>query len=269
MGWMNDTLKYIRRPPVYRQFHHNELTFSMMYAFAERFVLPLSHDEVVHGKKSLIDQMPGDVWQKFANLRLLYGYMWTHPGKKTLFMGSEFGQWLEWNCEQPLQWQLLEEAFSGHPFHRGLQALVRDLNALYCRQSCLHRFDFRGEGFQWIDCHNRQQSTLSYFRGPFGGEQLVIACNFTPAVHRNFRLGLPRDGTYSEILNSDSAVYGGSDVVNQPKKAEALMQHGQPFSMSIVLPPLAMCVWQRSAHTSGGSDPTESSNRTELLSPSE
>ena len=238
MGWMNDTLRYMRNDPVHRKYHHDELTFSLVYAFSENFQLPLSHDEVVHGKGSLIDQMPGDLWQKFANLRLLYTYMWTHPGKKLLFMGSEFGQWTEWNCNQGLHWELLER----EP-HRGIQKLIGDLNRIYRENEALFDFDFQGDGFEWIDCCNSGESLLSYLRKGKHGEALVIAANFTPVVRPNVRFGVPLAGKYREIFCSDSLYYGGSNVGNPLELvAEEIPTHGRPYSLSVTLPPLGAVI---------------------------
>jgi 1,4-alpha-glucan branching enzyme len=238
MGWMNDTLRYMRNDPVHRKYHHDELTFSLVYAFSENFQLPLSHDEVVHGKGALIDQMPGDVWQKFANLRLLYTYMWTHPGKKLLFMGSEFGQWTEWNCNQGLHWELLER----EP-HRGIQKLIGDLNRIYRENAALFDFDFHGDGFEWIDCCNSGESLLSYLRKGKNGESLVIAANFTPVVRRNVRFGVPLAGQYREIFCSDSLYYGGSNVGNPLELvAEEIPTHGRPYSLALTLPPLGAVI---------------------------
>jgi 1,4-alpha-glucan branching enzyme len=192
MGWMNDTRTYMRHEPIHRKYHHDELTFSLIYAFHENFVLPLSHDEVVHGKGALLDQMPGDLWQKFANLRLLYSYMWTHPGKKLLFMGGEWGQWNEWNFDESLQWHLLQ-----WDSHRGLQKCVADLNALMIREKSLHQLDFDGRGFRWIDCHDYDDSTLSYVRfAKDPNDFLVVACNFTPAPRHEYQLGVPKHCWY-------------------------------------------------------------------------
>ena len=236
MGWVNDTLRYMRNDPVHRKYHHDELTFSLIYAFTENFMLPLSHDEVVHGKGSLIDQMPGDVWQKFANLRLLYGYMWSHPGKKLLFMGGEFGQWLEWNCNQQLDWELLDSET-----HRGLQKLVADLNELYRSEPALHDYDFSGEGFEWIDCNNGNDSILSYLRKGKGGELIIAVGNFTPVVRKNIRVGVPRGGRFREIFSSDSQYYGGTNVGNPlGALAENIPVQGRIQSISITLPPLAI-----------------------------
>jgi 1,4-alpha-glucan branching enzyme len=239
MGWMNDTLRYFRHEPIHRRYHHDELTFSLIYAFTENFVLPLSHDEVVHGKGSLLDQMPGDLWQRFANLRLLFAYMWTHPGKKLLFMGGDFGQWNEWNCETSLQWDLLQ-----WDSHKGLKKLVADLNHLYRREPALHQVDFDGQGFEWIDCHNHDDSTLSYVRkGRDPAELLVVACNFTPVPRLNHRLGVPRPGWYEELLNTDSMYYSGSNLGNgMGAHAQEIPSHGRPFSIAFTLPPLGVTV---------------------------
>jgi 1,4-alpha-glucan branching enzyme len=250
MGWMNDTLRYFRKDPIYRSFHHHELTFSLVYAFSENFALPFSHDEVVHGKGSLLDQMPGDNWQKFANLRLLYSYMWTHPGKKLMFMGCEWGQWLEWNCDSELQWQLLNENF-----HQGVQRLVADLNQLYRSHPSLHLSDFSQDGFEWIDCHNHQDSILAYLRkgdlenqptNQPTNQPLIVCANLTPKVHRNYRLGVPALGQYQELLNSDSVYYGGTNVGNGlGVRADKIPHHDRPCSISLTLPPLAVVVLQK------------------------
>lgn len=240
MGWMNDTLRYMRNDPVHRKYHHDELTFSLVYAFTENFMLPLSHDEVVHGKGALIDQMPGDVWQKFANLRLLYTYMWTHPGKKLLFMGSEFGQWTEWNCNQALHWELLERES-----HRGVQKLVGDLNRLYANSPALHDYDFQSEGFEWIDCGNSSESLLSYLRKGKQGELLLVVANYTPVVRRNVRVGVPLGGEYQEVFCSDSEYYGGTNVGNPLViQAEPQGLHGRPWSVNLTLPPLGAVILQ-------------------------
>jgi 1,4-alpha-glucan branching enzyme len=241
MGWMNDTRQYMRHEPIHRQYHHDELTFSLIYAFTENFVLPLSHDEIVHGKGSLLDQMPGDLWQKFANLRLLYGYMWTHPGKKLLMMGGEFGQWHEWNCNESLQWHLLQ-----WESHQGIQRWMADLNALYRREPALHQQDFDWHGFEWIDCHNYQDSILAYIRKAKDPSDYVIVChNFTPVPRHNYRIGVPEAVWYKEIANSDSTFYSGSDVGNGggilalPEES-----HGRPASLIFTLPPLATVVFK-------------------------
>jgi len=239
MGWMHDTLSYIRREPVHRAYHHNELTFGLIYAFSENFILPLSHDEVVHGKGSLLGKMPGDRWQKFANLRAYLAFMWTHPGKKLLFMGGEFGQEHEWNHDQSLDWHLLADSS-----HRGVQTLVRDLNRLYRETPSLHRLDCEPEGFEWIDGANASQSVLSFARhGGEGTEPVIVVCNFTPVVQHAFRIGVPRPGRWIEKLNTDSANYGGSNVGNLGGvDAKQTPAHGRPYSVELTLPPLATVV---------------------------
>lgn len=241
MGWMNDTLRYMRHEPIHRQFHQNELTFSLIYAFTENFTLPLSHDEVVHGKGALIAQMAGDLWQKFANLRLLYSYMWTHPGKNLLFMGCELAQWHEWNYDSEIQWDLLD-----WETHRGVQKLVADLNHLVKREPALHELDFSGDGFEWIDCMNAQDSVLGYIRKAKDPNDFVVVCNnFTPVVRR-YRMGVPRDGFYREIFNSDSVHYAGTNVGNHPGilADSKIPQHGRPASIELTLPPLATVVFK-------------------------
>jgi 1,4-alpha-glucan branching enzyme len=241
MGWMNDTLTYMHREPIHRSHHQNDLSFSLIYAFTENFVLPLSHDEVVHGKGSLIAQMPGDLWQKFANLRLLYSYMWMHPGKNLLFMGNEFAQWKEWNHDDGPQWELLD-----FKSHRGIQQLVADLNLLVNENPALYELDFKGDGFQWIDCMNAEDSTLVFLRKSESGDPpILVCCNFTPVVRYDYRVGVPMSGFWRERFNSDSEIYGGSNVGNFPG-ASTLGQphHGQPESISIVMPPLAVTVFR-------------------------
>ena len=239
MGWMNDTLQYMRHDPVHRKFHQDELTFSLIYAFHENFVLPLSHDEVVHGKGSMIGQMPGDDWQKFANLRLLYAYMWCHPGKKLLFMGGEFGQWNEWNFDESLQWHLVQ-----WEKHRGLSRSVADLNALIRREPALHELDFDGRGFEWIDCHNWQDSVLAFIRKANDPADFVITCcNFTPVPREGYRLGVPHGGIYDEVFNSDSTWYGGGNLGNAGAIATTPHpHHGRDHSLTLTLPPLATVV---------------------------
>ncbi len=239
MGWMNDTRAYMAHDPVHRRYHHDELTFSLIYAFHENFVLPLSHDEVVHGKGSLLGQMPGDLWQRFANLRLLYSYMWTHPGKKLLFMGSDLAQWYEWNYDASLQWDLLQ-----WDTHRGVQKLVADLNQLLRREPALHEVDFEPAGFEWVDCHSYDDSVLSYLRRARQPHDfLLVALNFTPVPRFKYRLGVPEDCWYQEIFNSDSQYYGGSNVGNFPgTHAQRQPSHGRPFSVELTLPPLAAVV---------------------------
>jgi 1,4-alpha-glucan branching enzyme len=239
MGWMNDTLRYFHHDPVHRKYHHDELTFSLIYAFTENFVLPFSHDEVVHGKGSLLDQAPGDLWQKFANLRLLYGYMYAHPGKKLLFMGSDFGQWHEWDHDASLQWDLMQWSS-----HQTLLKYVTDLNHLYRREPALHQVDFDPAGFEWIDCHNFDQSTLAWLRRAHDPDDFVlIACNFTPVPRLVHRLGVPELCWYEEIHNSDSVYYGGSNLGNGLGcMAEEVPWDGRPFSIPVTLPPLACVV---------------------------
>jgi 1,4-alpha-glucan branching enzyme len=241
MGWMHDTLKYMCHDPVHRRFHHGELTFRMIYAFAENFVLPLSHDEVVHGKGSLLGKMPGDDWQKFANLRLLYGYMYTQPGKKLLFMGGEFGQWYEWNHEAGLDWQLLH-----YPRHQGLRRWVRDLNTVYRGQPALHELDCEASGFAWVDCNDSEQSILVYLRrGRSTSAAFLVACNFTPVPRPNYRIGVPWGGRWNEVLNSDAPIYGGSGQGNMGGvSAEDVRSHGHPNSLNVTLPPLAIVVFK-------------------------
>jgi 1,4-alpha-glucan branching enzyme len=240
MGWMHDTLLYLSKDPLYRKYHHNTLTFSLLYAFHENFILPFSHDEVVHGKGSMIGKMPGDDWQKFANLRLLYGYMYLHPGKKLLFMGSEFGQWAEWNHDASLEWQLLQ-----YDPHQGLQRWVRDLNTFLRGEQALVEQDFEPAGFAWIDCHDSQQSVLSFLRqGRDTGDVVVCACNFTPVPRHNYRLGVPLGGWWNEALNSDAPLYGGSGQGNMEGVfASPVASHGHYHSLNITLPPLGIVVF--------------------------
>ena len=234
MGWMHDTLQYMSHEPVHRKYHHHQLTFGLLYAFNENFVLPFSHDEVVHGKGSMLDNMPGDSWQRFANLRLLFTYMFTYPGKKLLFMGSEFGQYSEWNYDAALPWHLLEDAR-----HAGLRQLLKDLNYLYRQQPALHRFDFQAEGFRWIDCHDGEHSLLSYCRQG-SGPAVVVALNFTPVPRQRYRLGVPAAGSYELKLNSDAGFYSGSDFpVQSHYHSEAVAWMGQAQSIVLDLPPLA------------------------------
>ncbi|MCH7687536.1 MAG: 1,4-alpha-glucan branching protein GlgB, partial [Planctomycetes bacterium] len=210
MGWMNDSLRYLQHEPVHRKYHQNELSFRMVYAFTENFILPLSHDEVVHGKRSLLSQMPGDFWQQFANLRLLYGYQYTMPGKKLLFMGGEFGQWTEWNHDAELDWALF-----GQEYHDGLRRFVGDLNRIYRDYPALYEVDFVSEGFRWIQADDWQNSVFAYLRLATNSDDfLAVVCNFTPVVREDYRIGVPRSGSYVEILNSDAAIYGGGDVGN-------------------------------------------------------
>jgi 1,4-alpha-glucan branching enzyme len=236
MGWMNDTLRYFHKDSIHRRFHHNELTFSMIYAFTENFTLPLSHDEVVHGKGSLLGQMPGDLWQKFANLRLLYTYMWTHPGKKLLYMGNDIGQWNEWNHDESLQWHLLQ-----WESHSGLQRMVSDLNHLYQREPALYEVDF-----EWIDCMSADDSVLAFVRkAKDPSDYLVVCCNFTPVPRPAYRMGVPKGGWYQEVFNSDSEYYGGSNVGNFPGyEADKLTAQGRDYSIPVNLPPLGIAVFK-------------------------
>jgi 1,4-alpha-glucan branching enzyme len=239
MGWMNDTLRYMTKDPVHRRYHHDLLTFSMLYCFTENFLLPFSHDEVVHGKGSMLNKMPGDEWQRFANLRLLYTYMFTHPGKKLLFMGTEFGQGTEWNSGRVLDWYVLD-----YDFHKGLQTLVRDLNKLYIHSPALHGFEFEWQGFEWIDCHDAEQSVLSYIRRK-DDDFLVVLVNFTPVPRYGYRIGVPVAGEYREILNTDSHYYAGSNVGNTyPLQTEDQGWMGQPYSFTVTIPPIGAIVLQ-------------------------
>ncbi len=242
MGWMHDMLEYIRHDPVHRRWAHNKITFSMLYAFHENFVLPFSHDEVVHGKRSMLDKMPGDVWQKFANLRVLYGYMFGHPGKKLMFMGGEFGQWREWDHDASLDWNLLD-----WPAHAGLRRLVRDLNTLYRAEPSLHEVDFEPAGFQWIDCNDSDNSVVSFLRRARDPRDFaVIVLNFTPVPRRDYRVGVPEPGYYAERLNTDAQTYGGSNLGNEGGvEAEAAEAHGQPWSLNLLLPPLSCLVLKK------------------------
>jgi 1,4-alpha-glucan branching enzyme len=241
MGWMHDTLSYMSRDPVHRKHHHNELTFRAMYAFSENFVLPLSHDEVVHGKGSLLGKMAGDDWQKFANLRLLLGYMYAQPGKKLLFMGGEFGQWNEWNHEASLDWHLLDYA----P-HAGLRRWVEDLNRCYRGEPALHEQDCDAAGFEWIDCNDTEHSVLSFLRkGRSTGKSIVVVCNFTPVPRHNYQVGVPRGGFWRELLNSDAGEYGGSRQGNQGGlEASPVSRHGYFHSLNLTIPPLAVVFLQ-------------------------
>jgi 1,4-alpha-glucan branching enzyme len=236
MGWMNDTLAYMARDPVHRRWHHDRLTFGLLYAFTENFILPLSHDEVVHGKGSIIGKMPGDEWQRFANARAYYSFMWAHPGKKLLFMGQEFGQTSEWNFDQGLDWHLLD-----HAPHRGLQALIRDLNRLYRAVSALHSRDCEAGGFRWIVVDDAEQSIIAWLRYGGPGDRPVAAItNFTPVPRQGYRIGLPSAGRWREILNSDASIYGGSGLGNLGAiTARNEPAHGLPASAEILLPPLA------------------------------
>lgn len=241
MGWMHDTLQYFKKDPIHRKYHQNDLTFSMTYAFSENFMLPLSHDEVVYGKSSIAGRMPGDEWQKFANLRLLYGYMFTHPGTKLLFMGAEFGQSGEWNFEQSLDWHLLE-----YPFHEGIKKLIAGLNDLYKSQPALHEKQFSPEGFEWINYSDHHNAVMSYIRkGNNPKEEVIVVCNFTPVARKNYRIGLPKKGKLIEIFNSDAEIYGGSGVANGGKLTiENSPYDGRDYSVELDLAPLAVMVFR-------------------------
>ncbi|NOZ54486.1 MAG: 1,4-alpha-glucan branching protein GlgB [Gammaproteobacteria bacterium] len=244
MGWMHDTLNYFNNDPIYRQYHHDQLTFGLMYSFSENFVLPFSHDEVVHGKSAMLNKMPGDEWQKFANLRLLYTYMYTYPGKKTLFMGAEFAQSSEWNVDQALDWHLLQ-----YPLHQGVQKLVTDLNTLYKELPALHQLDFEQSGFEWIDCHDAAQSVLSFQRKSTDSV-VIVALNFTPMPREDYRIGVPYGGTYRELLNSDSTYYGGSNIGNASTiTAQPQPWMGLPYSVNLTLPPLGGVVIKTDHHS--------------------
>ncbi|MFN2385731.1 MAG: 1,4-alpha-glucan branching protein GlgB [Thermoanaerobaculia bacterium] len=236
MGWMNDTLEYMELDPIHRRFHHDKLTFRRVYAYSENFVLPLSHDEVVHLKRALVTKMPGDDWQRFANLRLLYGYMCAQPGKKLLFMGGEIGQWGEWNHDASLDWEAL-----AHPWHSGVQRWVRDLNRLYAAEGALHERDFDPSGFEWIDCHDYDHSVVSLLRrGDDPAVSIVAVLNFTPVPRPGYRIGVPHGGLWKEIANSDAVEYGGSGEGNLGGvEAEERPAHGRPFSLPLMIPPLA------------------------------
>jgi 1,4-alpha-glucan branching enzyme len=242
MGWMHDILEYIKEDPVHRRWHHNRITFSMLYAFTENFVLPFSHDEVVHGKRSMLDKMPGDLWQKHATLRALFGYMFAHPGKKLMFMGCELGQWREWNYDTSLDWHLLQ-----YPEHDGLRRWVQDLNHTYQHESSLHEVDFEPAGFSWIDCCDNENSVMSMVRRARNPEDFtVMVTNFTPVPRLDYRIGVPAGGFYRELLNSDSARYSGSNVGNAGGvRADARPMHGFDYSMSLTVPPLGFVLFKR------------------------
>jgi 1,4-alpha-glucan branching enzyme len=239
MGWMHDTLTYMQKEPIHRRHHHDHLTFGLLYAFSENFVLPLSHDEVVHGKGSLIGKMPGDRWQKFANLRAYYGFMWSHPGKKLLFMGGEFAQEAEWNHDHSIDWHLLDDGM-----HRGVLGLVRDLNRLYRETPALHVFDTEQRGFEWVDASDNEASVISFLRlGNDTDPPALIVCNFTPVPRENYRIGVPKRGRWVERINTDSKDYGGSGMGNGGSvKAVAKPWHGRPYSLNLTLPPLATLI---------------------------
>ena len=242
MGWMHDTLKYFSKDPIFRKFTHDKLTFSLWYAFNENFLLPLSHDEVVHGKGSLIGKMPGDEWQRFANLRALYGYMYTHPGKKLLFMGAEFGQVKEWDHDESLEWHVLD-----FPVHQGLKKWVSDLNRLYRSEPALFELDFVAGGFEWVDCQDWEDSTLSYLRkGLEEKDTILVVCNFTPVPRYNYIVGVPEGGRWRELLNSDAEIYNGSGVGNLGEvTAKDNPSHGRPYRLCLTLPPLSVVIFKR------------------------
>jgi 1,4-alpha-glucan branching enzyme len=237
MGWMNDTLMYMSEDPVHRKYHHDKMTFGLVYAFDENFVLPLSHDEVVHGKRSILGRMPGDDWQKFANLRAYYATMYAHPGKKLLFMGNEIAQQREWDHDQSLDWHLLEQ-----PAHAGIQTLVRDLNHLYRETPALYEVDFDARGFEWIDYNDRDNSILSWIRRDKSGGFVVVVSNLTPIAREKYSIGVPVSGTYTELLNTDSKQYGGSGIANNALQTTGHSQHGRPDSLSLRLPALATLI---------------------------
>jgi 1,4-alpha-glucan branching enzyme len=242
MGWMHDTLNYFKRDPVYRKFHQNDLTFAMIYQYSENFILPLSHDEVVHGKRSLLGRMPGDDWQRFANLRTLLAYQWLFPGKKLLFMGGEFGQSGEWSENAGLQWWLVEQG----PFHRGTQRFVEDLNRFYRQEPALWAGDCERDGFFWVDCSDHEHSVLSFVRQTTNGaSQLLAVLNLTPVPREHYRVGLPRPGFWREVLNTDGEAYGGSNQGNLGGvSAEPYCVHQQPFSAAVMLPPMSLLVFK-------------------------
>lgn len=241
MGWMHDTLEYFKKEPIYRKHHQNDLTFSMTYAFTENFMLPLSHDEVVYGKQSILNRMPGDEWQKFGNLRLLYGFMFTHPGTKLLFMGSEFGQSAEWNFDQSLDWHLLQ-----YDFHSGIKSLISDLNKLYKMQPALFEKQFSHDGFEWINYEDSENSVLSYIRkGNNSDENVIVVCNLTPVIRENYRIGIPENKNLEEIFNSDKSEYGGSGITSGALKTQAIPWNGKDFSCSMTLPPLGVLVFKQ------------------------
>lgn len=240
MGWMHDTLQYFSKDPIHRKYHHDNLLFSMVYFYNENFILSISHDEIVYGKSSLLGKMPGDEWQKFANLRLLLGYMFMHPGKKLLFMGTEIAPWDEWNHEHSLDWHLLQ-----YERHHQIYDILRDLNHIYTREKALYSFDCSPEGFQWIDMHDGENSIITFMR-KCGAEVIVVVCNFTPIIREQYRIGLPSDGYWNEIFNSDSTYYGGSNVGNLGGlEAEASPSHGLPYSLVMTVPPLAVVCFKK------------------------
>ena len=267
MGWMNDTLAYIKQDPVYRRYHHRLLTFSLMYAFSENYVLPFSHDEVVHMKGSMLGKVPGDDWQKAATLRAIYGYMYSHPGKKLMFMGCEFGQGREWNYDRSLDWHLLEK-----PLHAGLKRFVTDLNHVYISEPALHEVDTKPAGFQWIDCNDSDNSVVAMLRFAADPDDFVICVfNFTPLPRHGYVFGVPRAGTYTELLNSDAAAYGGGNVGNNGMvDTDPIASHGYPDSVRITLPPLSCLILKPPAKIAqvGGDTETEATETPEGRLPS-
>jgi 1,4-alpha-glucan branching enzyme len=239
MGWMHDTLDYFSRDPIHRRYHQRDITFGFLYARSENYLLPLSHDEVVYGKRSLIAKMPGDRWRQFANLRALYAYMWAHPGKKLIFMGCEFAQWNEWNHDHSLDWHLLE-----YEDHRGMHALIRTLNHIYRNEPALWEADVEPSGFHFIDADNADENIVAFLRSaPASGRSIICVCNFSPVIREHYRIGAPAAGLYHEILNTDSAFFGGSNVGNQGTvAADRQPYHGFDYSLSLTLPPLAV-IW--------------------------
>jgi 1,4-alpha-glucan branching enzyme len=248
MGWMHDTLQYFKKDPIHRKYHQNDITFSIMYAFTENFMLPLSHDEVVHGKGSLLGRMPGDEWNRFANLRSMFAYMFVHPGTKLLFMGGEFAQSSEWNHDKSLDWHLLE-----YNFHQGIYKIIKDLNHLYKSEPALYEFQFEEKGFEWLDYSDRDSSVMIFMRKGWRKEDtLVIACNFTPSVQHDYRLGVPVKGTWKEIFNSDNIKYAGSGVLNQGLMVtKPVKYHGKDYSFAVTLPPLAIVVLKLNEEEAG------------------
>jgi 1,4-alpha-glucan branching enzyme len=241
MGWMHDTLSYFKKDPVHRKYHQNEITFGIMYAFTENFMLPLSHDEVVHGKGSLLGRMPGDEWRKFANLRCLFAYMFMHPGTKLIFMGGEFGQSSEWNHDNGLDWHLLQ-----YGFHKGISDLVRDLNGFYKKEKALYQYGFEHRGFQWIDYGDRENSVIAFQRQADAKEDLlIVVCNFTPEVRYHYRVGVPFRGLWKEVFNSDDPKYAGSGMLNSGLLTTSPVKyHGGDYSISLTLPPLGISVFK-------------------------
>jgi 1,4-alpha-glucan branching enzyme len=248
MGWMHDTLEYFKKDPIHRKYHQNDITFSIMYAFTENFMLPLSHDEVVHGKGSLLGRMPGDEWSRFANLRSMYSYMFVHPGTKLLFMGAEFAQSVEWNHDKSLDWHLLE-----YNFHQGIYKIIKDLNHLYKTEPALYEFGFEEKGFEWLDYSDRESSVMVFIRKGWRKEDtLVVACNFTPGVRHDYRVGVPIKGTWKEIFNSDNVKYSGSGVLNQGLLAtKPVKYHGKDYSFAVTLPPLGITILKLNEEEAG------------------